>query len=86
MSRADSSAGWEPDAEEDGSAEARVDGSAVRIEGSNSRVLSSVLGTFSARRFYPKSNEFKAHKSCKMTNLFRSRIIGFKFCLSQSLL
>ena len=44
MSRADSSVGcW---AEE---------GSAVRIEGSNSRVLSKVRGTFSARRFCPKS-------------------------------
>ena len=44
MSVADSSVGC---------VEEEAAGSAVRIEGSNSRVLSSVRGTFSARRFCP---------------------------------
>lgn len=47
ISSADSSMGCCPEAEVDA-----AEGSAVRIDGSNSRVLSSVRGTFSARRFY----------------------------------
>lgn len=38
--------------DEEGSLGVLEDGSAVKNEGSNSRVLSSVRGTFSASRFY----------------------------------
>lgn len=40
------------DVDEEGSWGALEDGSAVRNDGSNSRVFSSVRGTFSSSRFY----------------------------------
>lgn len=71
ISRADSSMGCWAD-------EVETDGSAVRIDGSNSRVLSNVRGTFSARRFYTitRSIRLKFDKAEYATDLLCRGIIS----------
>jgi hypothetical protein len=78
MSRADSSVGCWPDVDAE-------EGSAVRIDGSNSRVLSNVRGTFSARRFYPTDISMLS-SALHGADLLRNRITSFNLGLRKSLL
>ena len=79
MSRADSSVGCWPEVD------AEKEGSAVRIDGSNSRELSNVRGTFSVRRFYP-TNISMFSSALHGTDLLRNRITSFNLGPRKSLL
>lgn len=92
MSAAASSCGWCSPVVDGPALELEDEGSAVRIDGSNSRILSSVRGTFSARRFFFlfNSKEKSTHREIIMnrmgTHFLQCWICSFQLRLLKSFL